>query len=150
MSKLPTRLLYFIGTLIVLSLFCCELASAQASAAATPARASSGKPSTIQIRQNILSQQIALVQRQIIEVRRCIYTARLPQVLRDPSGFVNKVPEVDLVNCSRQLQQLTRRLVGLSRESSQLVQDAQMQAISIQRLLDERRRRARVSGESDQ
>jgi len=122
----------------------------QGSAAATAARASSGRPNTVQIKQNILSQQIALIQRQLIEVRRCLYTSRLPQVLRDPQGFLNRVPETDLVNCGRRLQQLTRQLAGLSRQSSQLVQDAQMQAISIQRLLEEQKRRARVLGESDQ
>jgi len=125
-------------------------AYAQARASATPATPSSGRPSTIQIKQNILMQQVALLQRQLIEVRRCLYTASLPQVLRDPSGFVNRVPQTDIVNCSRQLDIITRRLASLSRQSNQLVQDAQMQAITLQRLLAAQKAKARQQAQSDQ
>lgn len=126
------------------------LCSAQARASATPATPSSGRPSTIQIKQNMLMQQVAILQRQLIEVRRCISTASLPQVLRDPSGFVNRVPQTDIVNCSRQLQTITRKLARLNRESSQLVQDAQMQAITLQRLVAAQKAKARQQALSDQ
>ncbi len=130
--------------------FTASSACAQARASATPATPSSGRPSTIQIKQNILLQQVALLQRQLIEVRRCLYTASLPQVLRDPSGFVNRVPQTDIVNCRRQLDIITRKLTSLSRQSNQLVQDAQMQAIAMQRLLAAQKAKARQQALSDQ
>ncbi len=123
---------------------------AQARASATPATPLSGRPSSIQIKQNLLSQKIAILQRDLIEVRRCIYTSSLPQVLRDPAGFANSVPKTDIVNCSRQLQTIIRKLARLNRESSQLVQDAQMQAITIQRLLAAQKAKARQQALSDQ
>lgn len=121
-----------------------------ARASATPATASSGRPSTIQIKQNIILQQVAILQRQLIDVRRCIYTASLPQVLMDPTGMVNRVPQTDIVNCSRQLQTITRKLASLSRESSQLLQDAQMEAFTLQRLLEAQKAKARQQAQSDQ
>ncbi len=65
------------------------LASAQvttAPASATPARASSGRPSTFTVRQNILLQQQAAVEAQIRVASLCIADASKPQMLRDPEG----------------------------------------------------------------
>jgi len=139
----------FVGLMmaVVLTELCVYGQERASVSAATPL---SSRPSTIQIKQNLLLQKIAILQRDLIEARRCIYTARLPQVLRDPSGFVNRVPETDIVNCSRQLQTITRKLARLSRESSQLVQDAQLQAITLQRLLAAQKAKARQQAQSDQ
>lgn len=107
--------------------------SATGSAAATAASASSGRPSSIQIRQQFFNQEQAYLERQLREVQRCIKTASLNVVLFDPRGNINRVPQTDLVNCRRRLAQLTRQVNSLARRAQQLGQEAQAQALKLQR-----------------
>lgn len=113
-------------------------------AAATPATASSGRPSTIQLKQNALKQQQAALAREATEVSRCLSISSQTQVLRDPEGNINQVPEIDLVNCARRLAALRRQQARLARSAQQLAQDAQAQANFVQRELEEARRQARL------
>jgi len=101
-------------------------------AAATPVNTSTGTPSAFTIKQQILEQQQAEIQRGLTELTRCISTASLDVVLRDPSGQINRVPQTDLVNCRRALSVLERRLQRLSRAAAQLSRDAQAQAIALE------------------
>lgn len=101
--------------------------------AATPVVPSTGRPSTIQIRQNTLNQKLRAVNSQIQIAQRCIANASRPEVLRDPQGNVNIVPSTDIVNCTRTLEALLRQLDGLNREAQQLSQDAQVAAAAFQR-----------------
>jgi hypothetical protein len=102
-------------------------------AAATPTVPSIGRPSTIQIRQNILNQKRRALNSQIEVAQRCIRNASQPQTLRDPEGNVNIVPKTDIVNCTRTLEALLRQLDGLAREAQQLSQDAQVVAANLQK-----------------
>ena len=68
--------------------------------AATPVVPSTGRPSTIQIRQNILNQKRRALNSQVQVAQRCIANASRPEVLRDPEGNVNIVPSTDIVNCT--------------------------------------------------
>jgi len=104
--------------------------SAAAKAVSTP---SGGRPSTIQIRQNIIAQKAAALQRELKELRRCITNASQLQSLRDPEGNINMVPQNDLVNCTRRLQDLQRRQDSLNREIAALSQDAQPLAAAAER-----------------
>jgi hypothetical protein len=101
--------------------------------AATPVVPSTGTPSSVQIRQNILNQKRRALNSQIEVAQRCIKNASQPQTLRDPEGNVNIVPKTDLVNCTRTLEALLRQLDGLAREAQQLSQDAQATASALQR-----------------
>lgn len=105
---------------------------AQPGATATPVSPSTGRPSTIQIRENILNQKRRALNSQIQVAERCIANASRPQVLRDPQGNVNIVPSTDIVNCTRTLKALERQLAGLAREAQQLAQDAQVAAAAFQ------------------
>ena len=96
--------------------------SAAAKAVSTP---SGGRPSTIQVRQNILAQKAAALQRELKELQRCIRNASQLQTLRDPEGNINIVPQNDLVNCTRRLQDLQRQQDSLSREIAALGQATQ-------------------------
>ncbi len=105
----------------------------QRSATATPTVPSVGRPSSIQIRQNILNQKRRALNSQIEVAQRCIRNASQPQTLRDPEGNLNIVPKTDIVNCTRTLEALLRQLDGLAREAQQLSQDAQATASALQR-----------------
>lgn len=100
--------------------------------AATPVVPSTGRPSTIQIRQNILNQKSRALNSQIQVAETCIKNASRPEVLRDPQGNVNIVPSTDIVNCTRTLEALLRQLDGLTREAQRLAQDAQLEAATLQ------------------
>ena len=136
----------------IVSLSGVQFADAQQTQAtsAKPASRSTGKPSSIQIQQNILVQQNALLQGQLREVQRCIQDASLPQTLRDPEGNMNRTPQTDLVNCARKLEQLKRQSASLSRQASQLAQDAQFQGLELQGLLETKKTRTRIKGKSAQ
>ncbi len=95
-----------------------------ASASAKASSPSVGTPSTFTIKQHFLAQQQARIQGEIREVRRCIANASNTQVVRDPEGNLNRVPQVDLIDCSRRLQQLTRQLQILTRSADRVSQDA--------------------------
>ncbi|MGO9571420.1 MAG: hypothetical protein ACLP5H_28180 [Desulfomonilaceae bacterium] len=127
-------------TLCIVSVFClCLVLPAaaqqqQRSASATPEVPSSGRPSSVQIQQNILNQKRRALNSQIDVAQRCIANASRPEVLRDPEGNVNIVPSTDIVNCTRTLEALLRQLDGLGREAQRLAQDAQVEAAALQRL----------------
>jgi TolA-binding protein len=104
--------------------------SAAAKAVSTP---SGGRPSTIQVRQNILAQKAAALQRELKELQRCIRNASQLQTLRDPEGNINIVPQNDIVNCTRRLQDLQRRQDSLNREIAALAQSAQPVAAAAER-----------------
>ena len=105
--------------------------SAAAKAVSTP---SGGRPSTIQVRQNIIAQNAAALQRELKELQRCITNASQLQTLRDPEGNINIVPQNDLVNCTRRLQDLQRRQDSLNRQIAALSLDAQPVAAAAQRI----------------
>ncbi len=102
-----------------------QATGAPPSASATPVSTpSGGRPSTLQVRQNILGQKAAALQRELKELQRCITNASQLQTLRDPQGNINIVPQNDIVNCTRRLQDLQRRQDSLNREIAALSQDA--------------------------
>ena len=109
--------------------------SSAGTASARQVTASSGRPSAFEIEQNIINRKIAELQRQVNEAQRCIETASMPQILTDPQGNINRVPQTDIVNCTRQLEQLERQLVSLQRQAAQLSRDAAFQASQLQGLL---------------
>jgi hypothetical protein len=104
--------------------------AAAAKAVSTP---SGGRPSTIQIRQNVIAQKAAALQRELKELQRCITNASQLQSLRDPEGNINMVPQNDLVNCTRRLQDLQRRQDSLNREVAALAQSTQPVAAAAER-----------------
>jgi hypothetical protein len=132
------RILKIFGIVGVFFLYLVLPAAAQQlqttrSATATPTFPSFGRPSSIQIRENILNQKRRALNSQIEVAQRCIKNASQPQTLRDPEGNVNIVPKTDLVNCARTLEALLRQLDGLAREAQQLAQNAQAEASALQR-----------------
>lgn len=100
---------------------------AQASAkiaTATPVNKSTGKSSTISIRQNQLNNYLANLQRRLKVAQRCVQVSRLPVLLRDPQGNVNQVPKTDIVFCGRQVQVLSREIAAVSKQLADLSRDA--------------------------
>jgi hypothetical protein len=104
----------------------------QGVAAASEAQVSSGRPSTLQIRRNVLLQQQAVLEDQIRAATRCIQDATKPQTLRDPQGNINQVPQTDITNCSRQLRTFQRQLASLARQFERLASDANAAAAQFQ------------------
>jgi len=149
---IKTSAKYLVGLSIVVALAASAALGQQTSrsASATAVNQSSGRASTIQIKQNFLQQRVRLLQRQIDDALRCISTASNPTILRDPEGNINKTPQTDLVNCSRQLALLRSQLEGLQRQSQQLAQDAQVQALAVQRKLQQTKTRNILEGGSGQ
>ena len=111
-----------------------------AGASAREVTASSGRPSSIQVRQQFFNQEQAYLQRALREVQRCLTTSSLNVVLYDPRGNINRVPQTDLVNCGRRLAQLTRQVNSLARRAQSLGQDAQAVALALERAAEEQRR----------
>jgi hypothetical protein len=105
--------------------------SAAAKAVSTP---SAGRPTPILIQQNILTQKAAAIAAQLKEIQRCILNASQLQSLRDPEGNINIVPQNDLTNCTRRLQDLQRQQDSLNRKVAALAVDAQAAGLSAQRL----------------
>ncbi len=101
-------------------------------ASATPVNISTGTPSTFTIKQQIIAQQVAQIQREVTQVSRCIRTASLDVVLRDPTGQINRVPQTDLIDCRRRLNALLRRLERLTRAANRLSRDARAQAVALE------------------
>jgi hypothetical protein len=125
------------ATLVCLMWVSCATAQVTtAPASATPAGVSSGRPSTFTVRQNILLQQQAALEAQIRVASLCIADASKPQLLRDPEGNVNAVPQKDIINCTRQLRTLTRKLANVGRQLQKLAADAQAAAAQLQKLQD--------------
>jgi hypothetical protein len=124
-----------VSVLFVSAVYAQGLTSAASSAAAkavsTP---SGGRPSTIKVRQNIIAQKAAALQRELKELQRCITNASQLQTLRDPEGNINIVPQNDLVNCTRRLKDLQRRQDSLNREIAALSTDVQPVAAAAQRI----------------
>ncbi len=129
-----TRSVLFPMLALVLSAPLLWEAPAQAQiATARQAAPSSGRPSSVSIRANILRIQQAQIQAQIVVAQRCIKSATQTGTFRDPQGNVNSVPQTDAVNCARELAALNRRLTSLVRESQRLAQDSTFQATYLQR-----------------
>lgn len=103
--------------------------AASAKAVSTP---SGGRPSNIQVRQNIIAQKAAALRSELKELQRCITNATQLQTLRDPEGNINIVPQNDLVNCTRRLRDLQRRQDSLNREIAALSFNAQPVAAAAQ------------------
>ncbi|HTY25565.1 MAG TPA: hypothetical protein VMC85_20720 [Desulfomonilaceae bacterium] len=93
-----------------------------------------GRPTPIQIRQNILAQKAAALAAQLKEIQRCILNASQLQTLRDPEGNINIVPQNDLTTCARRLQDLQRQQDSLNREIAAFNLDVQPVAAAAQRL----------------
>lgn len=109
-------------------------ASAQSSiATASAASVSSGRPSTLAIRQNILLQQKDALEAQIRIATLCVADASKPSTLRDPQENINQVPKQDIINCSRQLRTLQRQLASLARQIQKLASDADAASLRLQR-----------------
>jgi hypothetical protein len=121
--------------------------AAMAQSAATPSSSarettvSSGRPSTIKIKQDILQKRLDLLQREIEDAQRCIANASNPTLARDADGNLNRVPKTDGVNCARELNRLLFKLASLQREATQLSMDAQAASAAIQRRLQQERTR---------
>ena len=81
--------------------------------------------------ENMLLQQQASINQAITVAKACIKNASLPQVLRDPQGNVNTVPNTDLVNCTRKLTALLNDLAANQKALNNLSQDAEMEASRI-------------------
>jgi hypothetical protein len=124
------------------------LGQAAQSASASPVTASSSRPSTLRIRQNILAQQRAVIQRELSQVQRCITDSTRLQSLRDPQGNINQVPKIDLTNCARRLRLLQDQIAALSRQTTALGQDASAQAARLLQLLQRQQQRLRLLGQS--
>ncbi|MEW6141445.1 MAG: hypothetical protein AB1733_24750 [Thermodesulfobacteriota bacterium] len=124
-----------------------EAFAAEASASAREVTSSTGRPSSIQVRQQFFSQQQALLLGQLQEIERCLRTSQLNVVLYDPQGNINRVPQTDLVDCGRQLQRVQRQLQSLARRAEQLNQDAQALALALERaaLLEQTAQRLRAA-----
>jgi hypothetical protein len=136
------------GLLILVSSAWGQTTSTNASA--QPASRSSGQPSALEIQENALNMQLAQIEGDLREVKRCISNASNPQVLRDFNGNINRVPQVDLVDCSRRLKQLERQLAGLKRQATSLSLDAQYKTQRLQRVLsDVTRVRRTQKGQKD-
>jgi len=116
-----------IAGLIMLSL-ASESGAETQTATATAVTRSSATPSSYQIQQNFFTIQLAGINRSLRQVQRCIANAANPQILRDFEGNVNRVPQVDAINCGYQLKQLQRHLASLTRQQAKLAQDAAVQA----------------------
>ncbi|MFH1116473.1 MAG: hypothetical protein V1792_21380 [Pseudomonadota bacterium] len=101
-------------------------------ASATPVNVSTGTPNTFTIKQQIIAQQQAEIERALTQLNLCISTASLDVVLTDPSGQINRVPQTDIINCRRALNSLQRRLVTLARSAEQLSRDARAQSAALQ------------------
>jgi hypothetical protein len=114
------------------------------SASARPVSPSTGRPTSLAIRENILEMKRADIERQIEEAARCIQDASNPTILRDPEGNINRVPQTDLVNCSRRLAQLQRQLQAVAREANQLAVNAEFEGAQIQRRLQRERSRLTI------
>lgn len=120
------------------------------SASATETTQSSGRPSTLKIKQNFLQKRLALLQRQIDDARRCIANASNPTLARDPEGNLNRVPKTDLVNCTRELNRLLNELSSLQRDSAQLAIEAQAASAAIERRLRQERTKKLLQAVSGQ
>jgi hypothetical protein len=132
-TRIMVSILGFLCIICIGGLWSVSSSVAQSStAAATPVSPSTGRASSIAIRQNILAMKQASILRQIKEAQLCIQNAANPTILRDPQGNINRVPSTDLTNCSRRLAQLQTQLQGLAREAKQLSVDAQFQAAQLQ------------------
>lgn len=111
------------------ALFVCNDAFAQASAkiaSATPVSKTTGRSSSVSIRQNQLNIFKANIERQLRKAQRCVQVSRLPVLLRDPQGNVNQVPKIDIVFCSRQVQVLSRELAAINKQLAELSKDTQL------------------------
>jgi hypothetical protein len=124
--------IYVFAVAIMVAIPQMVLAQTSTVAGATPVNTSTGTPSSFTIKQQILEQQQAQIQREVTEVTRCIRTASLDVVLRDPTGQINRVPQTDLINCRRALSNLQRRLQRLSRAATQLSRDARARSIALE------------------
>ncbi|MBI5252469.1 MAG: hypothetical protein HY912_23490 [Desulfomonile tiedjei] len=131
------RRLFTKSPLIIAAVLCLTWAlsaSGQSSVAtATEASASSGRPSTFQVRRNVLLQQQAILENQIRVATLCIQNASKPQMLRDPQGNINQVPKLDIIDCTRQLRTYQRKLASLARQVERLAADANATAGRLQR-----------------
>ncbi len=104
----------------------------ESSAAATPATASSGRPSTLSIKKDLLTAKRTELQRQLRDVQRCIDGAS--SSLRDSSGRVNRISSTDLVTCARTLGQIQRQLASLGRQAEALSRDAEVMGANLETL----------------
>jgi len=93
-----------------------------------------GRPTPVLIQQNILAQKAAALVAQLKEIQRCILNASQLQTLRDPEGNINIVPQNDLTNCTRKLQDIQRQQDSLNREIAAFNMDAQAAGLRVQRL----------------
>ena len=114
----------------------------------TFAQERSSAPSPLQIDQNFLKMNQEALQRELRETRRCIDNALLN--LRDVRWNINRVNQVDLIDCRRRLLQVQRKIQQLGRAAERLNIEAQAQAAMLQQILRERQRAARVEKKSDQ
>ena len=113
----------------LLALTCDAFAQASAKvASATPVNKTTGRSSSVSIRQNELNLYKANLERQLRVAQRCVETSRLPVLLRDPQGNVNQVPKIDIVFCSRKVRVLSRELAAVNKQLADLSKDGQVAA----------------------
>ncbi len=118
----------------LLALTCDAFGQASAKvASATPVNKTTGRSSSLSIRQNELNLYKANLERQLRVAQRCVETSRLPVLLRDPQGNVNQVPKIDIVFCSRKVRVLSRELAAVNKQLADLSKDGQLAANYISR-----------------
>jgi hypothetical protein len=137
-------------TLILILAAAVQGHAASASASAKATSRSSGTPSTYAVKQHFIAMEQARIRGQIREAERCIANASNTQVVRDPEGNLNRVPQVDLIDCARSLQQLTRQLATLARKADQLTRDAEVAAIRLEGIAEEALRQERTQPSGSQ
>jgi hypothetical protein len=140
--KVPSRLVTKSFTIVFIvfgiqALFYCEKADtvlaqqASTSATATQVPRATGRPSSVDIKKNMLLQQQASITQSITVAKTCIKNNSMTQVLRDPDGIIRIVPSTDLVNCTRTLNQLLNLLASNQKALNNLSQDSQLESSRI-------------------
>lgn len=138
--------LFVAAALCCLGLAAATTATAQTSATtASPfVPSSSGAPSTIQLKRQMLALQQAQIEGELRQAQLCVKNATILQTLRDPQGNINRVPQTDLVDCARRIRSLERQMVSLGRQAEALARDAEAQGLAVERRLRRVERQQRI------
>lgn len=146
MKRFPTTEIFTLCLAVVLtSLWTIPGICQEKSSAARGVSASSGRPSTIEIQQHYLLMKRAQIERDIKEAQRCLSDARQPTVLYDPQGNINRISQIDIVDCGRRLEQLQRELSNLARASNAMAKDANFQSSLLRRKYDIEQAKRRIN-----
>jgi len=146
MSRFPTTEIITLCLAAVLtSLWIVPAACQDRAAAAREASASTGRPSTFEIQQHFLLMKRAQIERDMKEAQRCLEDARQPSVLYDPQGNINRISQIDIVDCGRRLEQLQRQLASLARTAEAMGKDAAFQSGQLRRKYESEQAKRRTN-----